>query len=165
MDRWEEEVQFLESLRQEYGSLARGIGLLLACRAALLLTSATLIGTIANMYFSGLSSFKLAKVEPSGDVISILGNTPSLLLAVFIAMLIGLVVTTVFAFDDEFRAIITTLLMRGSQIEDTLGTGQGLFHQLRHLESLLEYGFGIARMVLVVVALGWALFFIFIGAH
>lgn len=164
MDRWEERKLHFETFRLEYSSLARALGIVLAARAALLITSATLIGTITNMYFSGLSTFKLAKIDATGDVISTLGNTPRFVLTVFIAMLIGLVVTAVYSFDDALGEIQNILITRGSFLERTLSTEEGLFHQFRILEPLIAEGFGIARIVLFVIAFGWATFFVFIGA-
>lgn len=163
MDQWQERVQHLEALRLEYGSVARAVGIILAARAALLITSATLIGTVTNMYFSGLSSFKLAKITATGDVISTLGNTPKFLLAVFIAMLIGLIVIAVFSFDDEMKKIEQTLILRGSCLEAIFTFENGLFKRVQDLEPSIQRGFQIARHVLIVIALGWASFFIYIG--
>ncbi|OHB20354.1 MAG: hypothetical protein A2854_01200 [Parcubacteria group bacterium RIFCSPHIGHO2_01_FULL_56_18] len=163
MNTWEERVQLLEALRLEYGSAVRAVLLMLAARTAILITSATLIGTVTNMYFSGLSSFKLAKVTATGEIISLLGNTPRALLAAFIAMLIGLIIVAIYSFDDELENIQVKLVDRGTVLEHKFGSGEGLFHQLRRLEQQIRQGFMIARLVLFVIGLRWAAFFVFIG--
>lgn len=163
MDPWNEHIEKLESLRTEYGSISRGVLIILASRAALLITSATLIGTITNIYFSGLSSFKIAKVMPTGDVISLMGNTPRALMATFIAMLIGLVIIAIYSFDDELNKIQTSLIARGQSIEVVFQTGDGMFHQIKSLEQAIQNGFMIARSVLFVIGSGWAMFFVVLG--
>jgi hypothetical protein len=164
MDSWDERMQLLDTWRNEYSNIARATLIALSARAALLLTSATLVGTITNIYYSGLSSFKLAKVMPTGDIISLLGNTPRMLLTVFIAMLIGLIIVAIYSFDDELAQVQKRFTERGVQLEQMLGNVGGLMHCLQSLENQLQNGFLIARSVLFVIGLGWAGFFIFIGS-
>lgn len=99
----------------------------------------------------------------SNFVISLLGNTPKFLLAVFISMLIGLIVIAVFSFDDEMKKIQNTLIERGVNLESIFLCSNGLFKRMQILEDSIQEGFEIARNVLVVIALGWAVFFVYIG--
>lgn len=150
----------LLNARTEMGHIASLWRFIVGARAILLVTTSTAIGTVMNMYHTGLASFKTAKITDTGQIISLVSSVPSPIANLIAAAILAGVLVAIIVIDMALSRIEKQLELRGVILEITTADSDGVFSRTLKLDRQVRIGFISLRLITTVVISAWIVFFL-----
>jgi len=156
----EEFRERLLNARTEVGHVASLWRFIVGARAILLVTTSTAIGTVMNMYHTGLAEFKTARITETGQVISVVSSVPSPIADAVAILILASVFIAVVIIDFALSRIEAQLELRGSLLEKLVADGDGIFTRTLQMDHYVQIGFLSLRLIACVVVCAWIGFFL-----